>query len=131
MSKTSPSLVISMIASLALAAACTDHSGGDVAAEQTPEKASHSTETRVAEIPAETGGSLMDQPVDFSTPEKAEETLQKIREQEGEKVYRSINAAMNHMLFYDLSVNNNKELLYKKLDGQTPKQIVAKKRRKS
>jgi hypothetical protein len=118
-----------MFVSLALAAACADRNGSDVTAEQTSEKASHSTETGVAGIPAETGGSLLDQPVDFSTPEKAEETLQMIREQEGDKAYQSINTAMNHLLFYDLSVGNDKEKLYKKLDGLTPRQIVAKIRR--
>lgn len=70
--------------------------------------------------------SIMDQPVDFSTPENAEKSLQKIREQEGEKAYKNLNSAMKYIMFYDLSIGNDKEKLYKKLDGSTPNEILAK-----
>lgn len=70
--------------------------------------------------------SIMSQPVDFSTPESVETTLQNIREQAGAKAYRQLDGAMKYILYYDLSVKNNKDILYKKLDGKTPEQIIAK-----
>lgn len=73
--------------------------------------------------------SIMDQPVDFSSAEAAEATLQKIREQEGEAAYTNVKSGMDFVLFYDLSVNKDKAKLYKKLDGKTPNQIIAKARR--
>lgn len=75
------------------------------------------------------GDSLMSQPVDFSTPENVEKTLQGIREKEGDKAYNQIKNAMQYLMVYDLSVGNNEEKLYKKLDGRTPEQIIAKMKR--
>ena len=69
--------------------------------------------------------SIMDQPVDFSTPENVEISLQKVKDQEGEKAYKTLNSAMQYVLFYDLSLRNDKEKLYKALDGSTPKDIIA------
>jgi hypothetical protein len=69
--------------------------------------------------------SLMNQPVNFSTPEDVEKTLQNIREKEGDKAYKQIKNAMQYIMYYDLSLRNNKEKLYKKLDGKTPEQIIA------
>jgi len=72
---------------------------------------------------------IMNQPVDFSTPENVEKTLQIIREQEGEKAYNQLKNAMQYIMVYDLSVGNNEDKLYKKLDGRTPEQIIAKMKR--
>ena len=77
----------------------------------------------------DTSSSIMDQPVNFSTPEDVEKSMQKIREQVGDKELRKLGAAMQHSLFYDVSLGKNKEKLYKKLDGQTPNQIIAKMKR--
>ena len=32
---------------------------------------------------------------------------------------------MKYVMYYDLSLRNDKEKLYKKLDGKTPEQIIA------
>jgi hypothetical protein len=69
--------------------------------------------------------SLMNQPVNFSTPEDVEKTLQNIREKEGDKAYKQVKNAMQYIMYYDLSLKNDKEKLYKKLDGKTPEQIIA------
>ena len=99
---------------LALLNACADNSG------ETPVSASESTgSTSTQDI------SIMDQPVDFSTPENVEISLQKVKDQEGEKAYKTLNSAMQYVLFYDLSLRNDKEKLYKALDGSTPKEIIA------
>ena len=69
--------------------------------------------------------SLMNQPVNFSTPEDVEKTLQNIREKEGDKAYKQVKDAMQYIMYYDLSLRNDKEKLYMKLDGKTPEQIIA------
>jgi len=69
--------------------------------------------------------SLMNQPVNFSTPEDVDKTLQNIREKEGDKAYKRVKNAMQYIIYYDLSLRNDKEKLYKKLDGKTPEQIIA------
>ena len=71
----------------------------------------------------------MNQPVNFSTPEDVEKTMQNIREKEGGKAYNQLKNAMQYIMVYDLSVGNNKEKMYKKLDGRTPEQIIAKMKR--
>jgi hypothetical protein len=70
-------------------------------------------------------GSIMDQPVNFSTPEEVEKSLQKVREQEGDKALKNLESAMKFVLYYDLSLKGDKENLYRKLDGKTPDQIIA------
>jgi hypothetical protein len=108
------SSVIAGSMALALLNACADNSG------ETPMSASDTTgSTSSQDI------SIMDQPVDFSTPENVEISLQKVKDQEGEKAYKTLNSAMQYVLFYDLSLRNDKEKLYKALDGSTPKDIIA------
>lgn len=77
----------------------------------------------------EHNSSVMTQPVNFSTPEDVEKSLQKVREHEGNQAYADLKNALQYILVYDLSVGNNKEKLYKKLDGRTPEQIIAKMKR--
>ncbi|MBW2690972.1 MAG: hypothetical protein JRC99_13765 [Deltaproteobacteria bacterium] len=67
----------------------------------------------------------MSQPVNFSTPEDVEKTLQNIRETAGDDTYNQLKNTMQYMLVYDLSLSNKKAKLYKKLDGKTPEQILA------
>jgi succinate dehydrogenase/fumarate reductase flavoprotein subunit len=73
--------------------------------------------------------SIMQQPVDFSTPEAVENTLQAILEKEGDTTYRQIKNAMQYIMVYDLSLGKNEEKLHKKLNGRTPEQVIAKMKR--
>lgn len=68
---------------------------------------------------------VMDEPVNFSTPEDAEQTLLRIREEQGDQALKNLNAAMSYMMFYDLSVGRNQDKLYEKLNGKTPNEIIA------
>lgn len=102
-------LIVAMCLALSLSTACAERDTGD---------GNQGNTTGVA-------NSLMDQPVDFSSPEAVEATLQSIRENDGDDAYNSVKSAMDYLQFYDLSVNNNKEKLYKKLDGKTPNNIIA------
>jgi len=129
MRKTLFTSITALAMSFYLLAACADESkgtetGGEAESVATQEAVSE--EVKKTEVKSK---SLMNQPADFSTPEAAEKTLQNIREQEGEKAYNTLQQAMQYVMFYDLSVGNNKEKLYKKLDGKTPNEIVAMMRR--
>jgi hypothetical protein len=68
--------------------------------------------------------SIMDQPVNFSTPEEVEKSMQKISDEGGEGAQKSLENAMKYILYYDLSIGGKKENLYKKLDGKTPNEII-------
>lgn len=125
MSKKHLSLLTPMVLSLVLASACADQGDGNGAAEQAPQAAKQSIGNGAADNSPGGQASLMDQPVDFSTPENAEKHLQKIRAEAGEKQYRKIDSAIKYMLFYDLSVGQDKAKLYAKLDGKTPNEILA------
>ena len=104
--------IAAMVMTLFLVTACADESKNNEATTQ-------------AEDPAEQAkDSIWDQPVDFSTTEAAEKTLQRIREQEGENAHKAITNAFNYLLYYDLEIRNDKEKLYKKLDGKTPREII-------
>ena len=72
----------------------------------------------------EQGNTIMDQPVNFSTPEDVEKSLLKVRDQAGDNAYKNLNNAMKYILYYDLSLKNNKEEMYKKLNGKTPSEIM-------
>lgn len=118
-------LITSMLLILSLSTACAEQDKGSEASEQ----AAAPVEQVSAAGETEQGDSLMDQPVDFSSPEAVKTTLQNIREQEGEAAYENLKIAMDYILFYDISIRNDEAKLYKKLDGQTPKQIFARMKR--
>jgi len=68
---------------------------------------------------------IMNQPVDFSTPESISKSLQAIREQAGARAVRKMESAMGYMLTYDLAVGRDEAKMYKKLNGKTPNEIIA------
>ena len=68
---------------------------------------------------------IMDEPVDFSTPEAIQKTLKRIQETAGATAAGRLDAAMGYILTYDLGVGHNEERMYKKLNGKTPNQIIS------
>ena len=62
----------------------------------------------------------MDLPVNFSTPESVEQSIEKVKQQAGDGEARALNNAMGYVLDYDLSLGSDKEKMYKKLNGSTP-----------
>lgn len=73
--------------------------------------------------------SVMDTPVNFSTPEDVEKSIEKVRQEAGETEALRLTNALGYILAYDLSLGRDKEKLYKKLDGRTPNAIIAKMKR--
>ena len=97
---------------------------------QTEETSNVSTEAEAATADADGEQvSVMDLPVDFSSPEKVEESIEKVREQAGDDAARELSNALGYILVYDLSVGANKEKMYKKLNGRTPNAIISKMKR--
>ena len=70
--------------------------------------------------------SVMDTPVNFSTPEDVEKSFQLISEQAGEGQLKGLKIALSYIMTYDLSVGHDKEKMYEKLNGRTPNQIISK-----
>jgi len=73
--------------------------------------------------------SIMDMPVNFSTPEDVEKSMEAVRQQAGEAAARDLTNAMGYILAYDLSLGRDQEKMYKKLNGRTPNAIIAKMKR--
>jgi hypothetical protein len=130
MNKTLFPLVTTMILALFLSTACAEQGQDNEAAAKAGDSTTQAApDAAVEKAPADID-SVMDQPVDFSSPEAVESTLQRIREQEGEAAYKNLNSAMAYLLYYDLGLGNDKAKLHKKLDGQTPNQIIAQMRKR-
>lgn len=109
---------ISMSMITTFAAEAVEQSGADhQAATDTATKAEETTGEKV---------SVMDTPVNFSTPEDIEKTFQLIREQAGENELSKLKTALNYVMTYDLSMGHNKEKVYKRMNGRTPNQIISK-----
>ena len=90
--------------------------------------ASAAETVQAAEAP---GGdmSIMDQPVNFSTPEDVDKSIEAVRLGAGNKAALDLNNALKYILAYDLSVSHDKEKMYKKFNGRTPNEIIAKMKR--
>ena len=121
-------LITAMSLTLFLSVACADQNqDADAtakAADSTTQSADNNADstTQSADNSAD---SLMDKPVDFSSLEQAEKTLQNILEQEGQTAYGQVKNALDYLLFYDIGVSRSKDKLYAKLNGHTPNQIIA------
>ncbi|RLC09754.1 MAG: hypothetical protein DRI24_21290, partial [Deltaproteobacteria bacterium] len=86
------------------------------AAQQDPKKAARAA---VQDAP------IMNQAVDFSTPENIAKSLANIKDQAGARAARKVDSAMGYIMTYDLGVNRDEAKMYKKLNGKTPNQIIA------
>ncbi|HEY5775215.1 MAG TPA: hypothetical protein VIS57_03945, partial [Xanthomonadales bacterium] len=110
---------------LILASAC---------AEQKDEAASalssgKTTETAAPSATADGEVSIMDQPVNFSTPADVDKSIATVKEQAGEDAARELQNALGYILAYDLSIGHDEEKMYKKLNGRTPNEIISKMKR--
>lgn len=114
-------ILATMVLAMFLSTACAEQGQDNAATAKAGESAAPAGTSGAAEETV----SVLDQPVDFSSPEAIEKTMQNIREQEGEAAEQKLNDALDAILYYDLSLGNDREKMYKKMDGQTPNQIFA------
>jgi len=124
--------LISIGAAVTLLAACSEQDSAGA-----PDSTKAASETApVTQAPAdiaepttpETDENLemvMDLPVNFSTPEDVAKSIEKVRQGAGDTKAKQLSIAMQYILTYDLSVGNDKEKMYKKLNGSTPNEIIA------
>lgn len=117
---------------LFLAPACAEQddeavaTGKPAAATTAPAPAAEAAQAADA---ADAGMSIMDKPVNFSTPEDVEKSIEAVRQQAGDAEARDLKNALGYILAYDLSIGRNKEKMYQKLNGRTPNEIIAKMKR--
>lgn len=124
--------VLAMI--LALAPACAEQgneagTSSDVKPAVETAAPASAVEAEPAAVAASDGLSIMDKPVNFSTPEDVEKSIEAVREQAGEAEARNLRNALGYILAYDLSIGRDKEKMYQKLNGRTPNEIIAKMKR--
>ena len=118
---------------LTLTSACTEQ---DKSAEAAPtmEQSNKATTATASVATLETPGTgeavwIMDTPVNFSTPEDVENVMDLVRTQAGEAQASRLSNALRYILNYDPSLGRDKEKMYKKLNGRTPNEIIAKMKR--
>lgn len=104
-----------MVMTLFMVSACANEDDG-IKAESTPVGLAKSTTSPP---------SVMNEPVNFSTPAAVKESLQHIQQQAGEAKAGKLEDALAYLLYYDMSVSHNEQQLHKKLNGKTPNQIIA------
>lgn len=75
-------------------------------------------------VVAETTG--LDIVMDGSSLEAFEKSLEKVRKTGSEADYKSLKAAFEYLLFYDLGAQRNREKLAARLDGTTGHEIIKK-----
>lgn len=106
--------------------------GGPLAACQNDEQASADPESQAGQgqteqAPATSG--ILDQPMDGSSVEAFEADMEAVRSQSGQKAYERLSSAIDYLLAYDLGAQRDRAKLYQRLDGKTPKEIVAQAKR--
>lgn len=84
------------------------------------------TETPEAEagVVEEAGSPGMSIPFDGDSIESFEESLELIRAETTADEYTTVENALDYLLVYDLGARRNRELLYERLDGKTPNDVL-------
>ena len=70
-------------------------------------------------------GSVMDQPVNFSSQDEVNKSIEKVRQQVGDAEANELNKALGVILTQDMSLRQDKDRLFRKLNGKTPNEIIA------
>ena len=94
-----------------------------------PETTADSGQTTDASAPSQKTqggqGSVMDQPVNFSSQEEVNKSIEKVRQQAGDAEANELNKALGIILTRDMSLRQDKDRLFRKLNGKTPNEIIA------
>jgi hypothetical protein len=68
---------------------------------------------------------VMDQPVDFSSTAMVDETIKRIREEEGNAAVNKLNNALKRLIALNPDFKKNRRALFEAYDGRTPNEIIA------
>jgi hypothetical protein len=100
--------------------------------DNTPETTADSGQTTDASAPMSVNqetqggqGSVMDQPVNFSSQKEVNKSIEKVRQQVGDAEANELNKALGVILTQDMSLRQDKDRLFRKLNGKTPNEIIA------
>ncbi|MGA9572510.1 MAG: hypothetical protein WBS20_01040 [Lysobacterales bacterium] len=119
-----------MILTLTPACAEQDNSAdATVSKKQTQETTASAAQSAPEANVTDNANSIMNTPVNFSTPEDVEKSIDMVRQEAGEAQARQLNNAMGYILAYDIGLGRDKQKMYKKLNGRTPNEIIAKMKR--
>ncbi len=130
MRKSHLNLLLTGITALFLLSACSEESSvsQDDKTKGTPEPVKISkTEDRNTKTntnDSETLFSVMNEPVDFSTPENVEKTVARIRSEEGEAALADLKRAMKSIWRNDTTVGKSRAGTYEEMDGKTSNEII-------
>ena len=72
---------------------------------------------------------VMDQPMNGASLEDFNASLERVQKSASEADFKILNMALDWLLLYDLGARGDRATLYRRLDGNTPTQIIAKARR--
>ena len=92
---------------------------GSVQTKDAPASKPENRETQAAQ------GSVMDQPVNFSSQRAVNKSIENVRQQVGDAEADELNKALGVILTRDMSLRQDKERLFRKLNGKTPNEIIA------
>ena len=94
-----------------------------------PETTADSGQTTDASAPIQETrggqGTVMDQPVNFSSQKEVNKSIEKVRQQVGDAEANELNKALGVILTQDMSLRQDKDRLFRKLNGKTPNEIIA------
>jgi len=111
-------LLLCSLCSLATAACAQDTQPASASA---PPETGLPVQTEGEQAAAE---SLMDKPLDGTSPEAFEAGLEAIKTEVGANEYSSVQSALKSMLFYNMAYRGKKEKLYAAMNGKTPNEII-------
>ena len=114
-------LVVALTASVA--------SASETEPANTADETATDSQTQPAPVQAlssyEGKSAIMAQPMNGKSVSDFEASMKQVEEQASTAEYRKLKNAIGYHLTYDFEVKRNKEKLYRKLDGQTPNQIIS------
>jgi predicted small secreted protein len=69
--------------------------------------------------------SVMDLPMDGTSVEAFDASLERVKSGTSEGEYRQLKMALEWLLLYDIGARGDREALYRRLDGKSPNEIMA------
>ncbi len=132
-----PACLVLALLFLAPATVTAGESGSASATEQSPENAAALLAEEATNEVADAGQPVpgnpqseepepigMDRPLDGSSLDSFNAGLAQVEQEVSPREFNQLKAAIEKLLFYDISAKRDRELLYQRLNGKTPKQII-------
>jgi ABC-type transport system substrate-binding protein len=135
-------IIVTVLLAVPVVAACTSCASpeqmksaaatmAEPGAEPAATEAANDAETGDPENPGHESSenTVMDQPMNGASLEDFNASLERVQKSASEADFKILNMALDWLLLYDLGARGDRATLYRRLDGNTPTQIIAKARR--